>query len=332
MYGTSTARVRHRPCDECVSARPLEQLVEDPDGTCHHPTCGPAASCLVRVVVTTRSYMCGHGRGDGRGTAPSWPAVLVTGALATAAAAVCVERLLTSERRARQAAVEHQAAAAELRAEAAADKDHWERWLASVEEKHGAELSALYARLAQVSELHKAQLLRLAEEFLPRAVEDVLAGAVIDDALRPLANDPDVPDEFRAAFRKVLRSCLLAVEEEFDHSSAARNSVISIGSRLQVYTNKIRAMLHEMQGVHYGIPAVARDLMDLDQEIGPADCLAASIVVLGGADRPGRQWQTPQPLPAWSAAAWRASRSTSAYRCAACPNSAWTAPSSTTSR
>jgi hypothetical protein len=36
--------------------------------------------------------------------------------------------------------------------------------------------------------------------------------------------------------------------------------------------------------------------MELDQEIGPADCLAASIGVLGGSDRPGRQWQEPQRL------------------------------------
>ncbi|GAA2607888.1 ATP-binding protein [Streptomyces axinellae] len=230
------------------------------------------------------------------GTGPARPAVLIAGALATAAAAVCVERLLTCERRARQAAVAQQAAAVELQEHTESDKEDLERWLASLQEKHAAELSTLYSRLAEVTELHQVQLIRLADHFLPRAVEAVLQGAVIDDALRPLANDPDVPEEFRAPFRKVARSCLLSVEEEFDKSSSARNSVISIGSRLQVHTNKIRAMLHEMQGVHYGIPAVARDLMDLDQEIGPADCLAASIVVLGGADRPGRQWQTPQPL------------------------------------
>lgn len=36
--------------------------------------------------------------------------------------------------------------------------------------------------------------------------------------------------------------------------------------------------------------------MELDQGLGPADCLAASIGVLGGSDRPGRQWQEPQKL------------------------------------
>ncbi|MGW4025492.1 hypothetical protein [Streptomyces sp. NPDC005009] len=35
-----------------------------------------------------------------------------------------------------------------------------------------------------------------------------------------------------------------------------------------------------MQGEHGRLPAVARGLMELDQEIGPADCLAAGSGVL----------------------------------------------------
>ncbi len=237
----------------------------------------PVAICVATAVAMAA------------GSAQAWPAVLIAGALTTAATAVCVERLLNSERRVRHTAGEHQA-------QAARDKEQWERWLASVEEKHAAEVSSLYAQLSRLTELHKVQLVRLADEFLPRAVDALRKDQVVDDVLRPLAQDPDVPEEFRSTFRKIMRSSLLAIEEEFDRSTSARQSVVSIGSRLQVYTNKIRAQLHEMQGVHYGLPVVARDLMELDQEIGPADCLAASIVVLGGADRPGRQWQTPQPL------------------------------------
>ncbi|MDJ1134212.1 sensor histidine kinase [Streptomyces iconiensis] len=223
------------------------------------------------------------------GTTQARLTALIVGAVATAATAVCVERLLYTERRTRQAAGEH-------RTQAARDKEQWEQRLASAEEKHATEVSSLYAGLSRLTELHKVQLVRLAEEFLPRAVDELRQNAAMDDVLRPLAEDPAVPEEFRSTFRKILRTSLLAIEEEFDRSTSARRSVVSIGSRLQVYTNKIRAQLHEMQGVHSRLPAVARDLMDLDQEIGPADCLAASIVVLGGADRPGRQWQTPQPL------------------------------------
>ena len=72
--------------------------------------------------------------------------------------------------------------------------------------------------------------------------------------------------------------------------------MVGIGSRIHVLTSKLRGRLHEMQGEHGRLPAVARGLMELDQEIGPADCLAASIGVLGGSDRPGRQWQEPQRL------------------------------------
>lgn len=72
--------------------------------------------------------------------------------------------------------------------------------------------------------------------------------------------------------------------------------MVGIGSRIHVLTGRLRGRLHEMQGEHGRLPAVARGLMELDQEIGPADCLAASIGVLGGSDRPGRQWQEPQRL------------------------------------
>lgn len=72
--------------------------------------------------------------------------------------------------------------------------------------------------------------------------------------------------------------------------------MISIGNRIHVLTSKLRGRLHEMQGEHGRLPSVARGLMELDQELGPADSLAASIGVLGGSDRPGRQWQEPQRL------------------------------------
>ncbi|MGP3973530.1 sensor histidine kinase [Streptomyces sp. 8N114] len=237
----------------------------------------PVAICMATAVAMAA------------GSAQGRPTVLLVGALATAATAICVERLLNCESRARQSAGNYQA-------QAAADKTQAERWLASVQEKHAAEVSSLRTQLSELTEFHKKQLVRIAEEFLPKAIDELRAGEAMDDLLRPLADDPDVPQEFKSTLRKLLRSAMLAIEEEFDRSTSARQSVVSIGSRMQVYTSKIRAQLHEMQGVHCRLPAVARDLMHLDQEIGPADCLAASIVVLGGADHPGRQWQTHQPL------------------------------------
>lgn len=88
-----------------------------------------------------------------------------------------------------------------------------------------------------------------------------------------------------------MRTGLIAVEEEFNSSKSAEQAVIStnIGSRIHVLTGKIRGRLHGRRGKHGGTPVVARGLMELDQAIGPTDCLAASIGVLGGRDRPGRQ-------------------------------------------
>ncbi|MFJ2398445.1 ATP-binding protein [Streptomyces sp. NPDC087843] len=137
---------------------------------------------------------------------------------------------------------------------------------------------------------------RLGDTYLPDALERLRAGEAVDDILPEVAQETDAGPELRAELRKILRTALIGVEAEFDRSTSAEQAVISIGSRMHVLTSKLRGRLHEMQGEHGRLPAVARGLMELDQEIGPADCLAASIGVLGGSDRPGRQWQEPQRL------------------------------------
>ncbi|MFJ8008606.1 sensor histidine kinase [Streptomyces fagopyri] len=137
---------------------------------------------------------------------------------------------------------------------------------------------------------------RLGDTYLPGALARLRAGEAIDDILPEVARETDASPELRAELRKILRTALIGVEAEFDRSTSAEQAVISIGSRMHVLTGKLRGRLHEMQGEHGRLPAVARSLMELDQEIGPADRLAASIGVLGGSDRPGRQWQEPQRL------------------------------------
>ncbi|MGW7256698.1 ATP-binding protein [Streptomyces sp. NPDC054834] len=137
---------------------------------------------------------------------------------------------------------------------------------------------------------------RLAEEQLPEALMRLRAGDAVDDLL-PTANQcAKVDAELQADLRRILRTSLIGVEEEFNRSTSAEQAVISIGNRIHILTSKLRGRLHEMQGEHGRLPAVARGLMELDQELGPADSLAASIGVLGGSDRPGRQWQEPQRL------------------------------------
>ncbi|MEV6482950.1 ATP-binding protein [Streptomyces sp. NPDC051576] len=171
------------------------------------------------------------------------------------------------------------------------------------EERLTAQAESFETRLADQDEVWQERLAhqlgavaRLADEQLPEALRQLRAGDAIDDLL-PVANQcAKVSAELQAELRKVLRISLIGVEEEFNRSTAAEQAVISIGNRIHVLTGKLRGRLHELQGEHGRLPAVARGLMELDQEIGPADCLAASVGVLGGSDRPGRQWQEPQRL------------------------------------
>ncbi|MGW1215157.1 ATP-binding protein [Streptomyces sp. NPDC002499] len=142
----------------------------------------------------------------------------------------------------------------------------------------------------------QSALAQLGDEQLPDALERLRSGDAIDDLLPEPGYYAKVGTDFQADLRKVLRTALIGVEEEFNRSTSAEQAVISIGNRIHVLTSKLRGRLHEMQGEHGRLPAVARGLMELDQELGPADSLAASIGVLGGSDRPGRQWQEPQRL------------------------------------
>ncbi|MEC7051299.1 MULTISPECIES: ATP-binding protein [Streptomyces] len=171
------------------------------------------------------------------------------------------------------------------------------------EERLTEQATSYEAQLADQAEVWREQLThqlaavaRLADEQLPDAMEKLRAGDAIDDLLPTVSQCAKVSSELQAELRKLLRTSLIGLEAEFDRSTSAEQAVISIGNRIHVLTSKLRGRLHEMQGEHGRLPAVARGLMELDQELGPADSLAASIGVLGGSDRPGRQWQEPQRL------------------------------------
>ncbi|MFG2653137.1 ATP-binding protein [Streptomyces sp. NPDC048436] len=224
---------------------------------------------------------------------PSAVAVLA----ATVAAAACVRLLLRTRQELRRTADDSRTAQLD-------HSQQWQQHVAALERQHEDRYAAYEAHQADEAKAwqgrldqQQAMVARLAREFLPEAFKGLRAGEAIDDVL-PLAleEEADLTPEFRLELRKVMRTALIAVEEEFNRSTSAEQAVISIGSRIHVLTGKIRGRLHEMQGEHGRTPAVAQGLMELDQAIGPADCLAASIGVLGGTDRPGRQWQEPQRL------------------------------------
>ncbi|MDT9695746.1 ATP-binding protein [Streptomyces sp. P17] len=261
---------------------------------------------------------------------------VVAGAAATAASTVCVRLLIRTRTQLRRAESEFRASqaghsqqwqqhVAGLERKFAAERVAREGERAAVEgrlvEQSGAyeaqlaeqarafeerlagQAQSYEAQLADQAEVYKEQLThqhdavaRLAGEQLPEALERLRAGEAVDDLLPAVNQCAKVSSELQAELRKVLRTSLIGVEAEFNRSTSAEQAVISIGNRIHVLTSKLRGRLHEMQGEHGRLPSVARGLMELDQAIGPADCLAASIGVLGGSDRPGRQWQEPQRL------------------------------------
>ncbi|WP_399893720.1 ATP-binding protein [Streptomyces sp. BBFR51] len=255
--------------------------------------------------------------------------VAVAGAAATAAGTVCVRLLLRTRAQLGRAENAHSSARAE-------NSQQWQQHVAGLERKFSAERAALDAQLTEQAQTYEAQLTehsrayedrlaeqatayesrlaertgawqeqlghqlaavsRLADEQLPDAMRRLRAGDAIDDILPTVEQCAKVGADLQAELRKVLRTALIGVEAQFDRSTSAEQAVISVGNRIHVLTSKLRGRLHELQGEHGRLPAVARGLMELDQAIGPADCLAASIGVLGGSDRPGRQWQEPQRL------------------------------------
>ncbi|MFJ3305288.1 ATP-binding protein [Streptomyces sp. NPDC086549] len=216
-----------------------------------------------------------------------------------------LERKFSAERAALEAQLTEQAAAYEARigehtavyeAQLGDNARAYEERLADQATSYEAQLTDR-AEVWQEQVAHqRAAVTRLADEQLPEALKRLRAGDAIDDLLPATEQRAKVDKELQTDLRRILRTSLIGVEEEFNRSTSAEQAVISIGNRIHVLTSKLRGRLHEMQGEHGRLPAVARGLMELDQELGPADSLAASIGVLGGSDRPGRQWQEPQRL------------------------------------
>ncbi|WP_046733907.1 sensor histidine kinase [Streptomyces humi] len=216
-----------------------------------------------------------------------------------------LERKFSAERATLEGQLNEQAAAFESRLDE--QTAHYDTQLAeqarAYEERLADQLKAAEGRLADQAEVwqeqvghQRAAISRLADEQLPEALKRLRDGDAIDDLLPVTEQCAKVDKDLQADLRRILRTSLIGVEEEFNRSTSAEQAVISIGNRIHVLTSKLRGRLHEMQGEHGRLPAVARGLMELDQELGPADSLAASIGVLGGSDRPGRQWQEPQRL------------------------------------
>lgn len=263
-----------------------------------------ASAVCVRLLLRTRAQL-GRAEGDFRTAQAEHAQARAEHAQQWQQHVAGLERKYGAERGALENRFAEQSAAYEtqLTEQARAYEERIAEESASYEERIAAQAQSYEAQLADRAEVWQEQLAhqlaavaRLADEQLPHALRQLRAGEAIDDVLPTVNQCAKVSAELQANLRKVLRTSLIGVEEEFNRSTAAEQAVISIGNRIHVLTSKLRGRLHELQGEHGRLPDVARGLMELDQAIGPADCLAASISVLGGSDRPGRQWQEPQRL------------------------------------
>lgn len=244
--------------------------------------------------------------------------VAVAGAAATSAGALCVQLLLRARAQLRQAKSAHQTErdrqAHDSQRQMAELQTRFTAQSAAREGHHAEQTKALTTQLSDQNGAFESRLEErdgaweerlnqylsavtlLADEQLLSGIRRLRAGDSIEDILPASDQHSGADDQLQAVLTKVLRTALTGVEAELNRSTSAEQAVIGVGNRIQVLTSQLRGRLHEMQGEHDRSPAVAQSLMELDQAVGPADCLAASLVVLGGSDRPGRQWQEPQHL------------------------------------
>ncbi|MFF1630827.1 ATP-binding protein, partial [Streptomyces sp. NPDC058272] len=192
-----------------------------------------------------------------------------------------MERKFSAERSVLEGQLAEQAQAFEARLaeQAQAFEARLAEEIQAYEARLAGEAKGFESRITEEGQVWQEQLVsqrdavaRLGDTNLPEALRRLRAGDAIDDILAEVAQEAAAGPELRAALRKILRTALIGVEEEFDRSTSAEQAVISIGSRIHVLTSKLRGRLHELQGEHGRLPAVAQGLMELDQEIGPADC------------------------------------------------------------
>ncbi|MFE0517084.1 ATP-binding protein, partial [Streptomyces sp. NPDC058964] len=183
---------------------------------------------------------------------------------------VGLERSFSAERAALESRLAEQAAAYEARLgeTTAAYEAQLDDRVRAYEERLADQANSFEAQLTeragiwQEQAVHqRAAVTRLAEEQLPDALKRLRAGDAIDDLLPTTDPAAKTDVDLQADLRRILRTSLIGVEEEFNRSTSAEQAVISIGNRIHVLTSKLRGRLHEMQGEHGRLPAVARGLM-----------------------------------------------------------------------
>ncbi len=160
---------------------------------------------------------------------------------------------------------------------------------------HSAALAGRADELQRQSERQDADMLLLAEQVLPDAVELLLQGASVEEVLHQVSSDPDQGVSLHGARTAVVRTVLEAVAAEEGLRDSAQRAFVSIARRVQAIVHQQAEEVREMQNRHGSNPQVVKDLMQLDHYNALTGRLADGVAVLGGA-RSGRRWSSAFPL------------------------------------
>lgn len=167
------------------------------------------------------------------------------------------------------------------------------RALRDARAEHARHTAYLERRVAA----HDQEMVRLATEITPAAIDRLRRGASAYEVMRDLAEiDPSYAHLSRVQVEFV-RSMIELVDHEEALRDSAQRSFVNIARRVQSIVHQQAVELREMEEDHGRNPEVFDDLLRIDHGTMLIGRLADSISVLGGG-RPGRQW--PEPVPLYS--------------------------------
>ncbi|MFH8983510.1 sensor histidine kinase [Streptomyces varsoviensis] len=142
---------------------------------------------------------------------------------------------------------------------------------------------------------HVAEIHRLTQEMLPRAVTLLRRSIPLEDVIIQVTPAVEFEPEYATAHRKLLRAVVTAVHIEEDMRETAQRAFVNIARRVQAIVNQQATDIREMEHRHGNQREFFADLLHLDHGNALIGRLADSVAVLGGS-RPGRQWNRQIPL------------------------------------
>ncbi|MFD7132555.1 ATP-binding protein [Streptomyces sp. NPDC059894] len=158
-----------------------------------------------------------------------------------------------------------------------------------------AEKDRRVAYLERRAAAHDEQNVRIAQYFVPQAVEWLRKGSSPREVMLHFAEVDPAFNELGDGQHQVIKKILDIVDHEEALRDSAQRSFVSVARRVQAIVHQQAAELREMEEDHGRNPEVFDDLLRIDHGNALIGRLADSVGVLGGG-RPGRNWPGPVPL------------------------------------